>query len=94
MVIAAGPFSGQAAKLAGLELPLTILRRQKVIIGQDAAIPQDAPMTIYVPSGAYWRPEVGGAAMGWAIPEKPSEPMEKVPTDWTFPALVMRKYRS
>ncbi|MBM4464542.1 MAG: FAD-binding oxidoreductase [Chloroflexi bacterium] len=91
VVIAAGPFSGQVARLAGLELPLTILRRQKVIVGQDAAIPQDAPMTICVPSGAYWRPEVGGAAMGWATPEEPGEPLEKVPTDWAFPALVMEE---
>jgi len=90
-VIAAGPFSGQVAGLAGVELPLTILRRQKVIIGQDAAIPQDAPMTICVPLGAYWRPEVGGGALGWAAPEEPSEPLEKVPTDWVFPALVLEE---
>lgn len=91
VVIAAGPFSGQVAGLAGLELPLTILRRQKAIIGQDPAIPQDAPMTICVPSGAYWRPEVGGAAIGWALPEEPGEPLEKVPTDWAFPAIVIEE---
>ena len=91
VVIAAGPFSGQVAGFVGLELPLAILRRQKVIIGQDSAIPQDAPMTISLPSGAYWRPEVGGGAMGWAIPEEPSEPLEKVPTDWAFPALLLEE---
>jgi sarcosine oxidase subunit beta len=91
VAIAAGPFSGKVAGLAGVELPLTILRRQKVIIGQDPAIPQDAPMTIFIPSGAYWRPEVGGGALGWATPEEPGEPMEKVPTDWTFPALVLEE---
>ncbi len=91
VVIAAGPFSGQVAALAGVELPLTILRRQKVIIGQDPAIPQDAPMTISLPSGAYWRPEVGGGAIGWALPEEPSEPLENVPTDWAFPALVIEE---
>jgi len=93
VVIAAGPFSGRVAKFAGLELPLTILRRQKAIIGQDSAIPQDAPMTICVPSGAYWRPEVGGAAIGWAeaIPEEPGEPLENVPTDWAFPAIVIEE---
>jgi len=91
VVIAAGPFSGQVAALAGVELPLSILRRQKVIIGQDPVIPQDAPMTISLPSGAYWRPEVGGAAIGWALPEERSEPLEKVPTDWAFPALVIEE---
>ncbi len=92
VVIAAGPFSGQVAGLAGLELPLTILRRQKAIIGQqDPAIPQGAPMTISVPSGAFWRPEVGGAAIGWALPEEPGEPLENVPADWAFPALVLEE---
>lgn len=93
VVIAAGPFSGRVAGLAGLELPVTILRRQKVVISQAPAIPQDAPMTISLPSGAHWRPEVGGAAVGWAtaIPEEPSEPLEKVPTDWTFPAVAIEE---
>jgi glycine/D-amino acid oxidase-like deaminating enzyme len=29
--------------------------------------------------------------MGWATPEKPGEPLEKVPTDWAFPALVLEE---
>jgi sarcosine oxidase subunit beta len=91
VVIAAGPFSGWVAGLAGLELPLDLLRRQKVIIGQDPVIPQDAPLTISLPSGAYWRPEVGGGTMGWGLPEEPGEPLENVPTDWAFPALVMEE---
>jgi len=91
VVIAAGPFSSQVAGLAGLELPLTLLRRQKVIIGQDSAIPQDAPMTITIDSGAYWRPEVGGGTIGWATPEEPGEPLEKVPTDWAFPAIAIEE---
>jgi glycine/D-amino acid oxidase-like deaminating enzyme len=50
-------------------------------------------MTISVPSGAHWRPEVGGAAIGWAeaIPEESSEPLENVPTDWAFPALALEE---
>lgn len=93
VVIAAGPFSGQVAQWAGAELPLTILRRQKCIIAPHPAIPQDAPMTIDLSTGAFWRPEVGGAALGWsnALPEEPSEPLENVPTDWTFPALVLEE---
>lgn len=93
VVIAAGPFSGKVAQLAGVELPLTILRRQKFIIASHPDIPPDAPMTIDLSKGAYWRPEVGGAALGWAdaLPEQPAEPLEKVPTDWTFPPLVLEE---
>jgi len=93
IVVAAGPFSGVVARLAGVELPLTILRRQKAVIGYDDLIPQDAPMTIDLTTGAYWRPEVGGAALGWAIDEDPSMPSENVPVDWHFAALVLHQVR-
>ena len=93
VVIAAGPFSGVVAEMAGVELPLTIVRRQKAIIGHDDLIPQDAPMTIDVASGAYWRPEVGGAALGWAIDEDPTAPAETVPVDWEFAAIVLNQVK-
>ncbi len=89
VVVAAGPFSGVVAACAGVSLPLTLLRRQKVILGRVPAVPRDAPMTIDADTGAYWRPEVDGAALGWALPEPPGEPLDKVPTDWTFPAVVL-----
>jgi len=45
-----------------------------------------------VGNGAYWRPESGGALIGWADPdEPPGEPAEDLPTDWDFPATVMEK---
>lgn len=91
VVVAAGPFGGIVARMAGVELPLSIVRRQKAILAPHALIPQDAPMTVDLESGAYWRPEVGGAALGWAHPEDPGVPLERVPTDWMFPMLVLEK---
>jgi sarcosine oxidase subunit beta len=88
-VIAAGPFAGVVASWVGVQLPLANLRRQKVVLGQVPVIPPHAPMTIDNDTGVYWRPEVAGAALGWALPEPPSEPLELVPTDWTFPAVVL-----
>ncbi len=93
VVIAAGPFSGVVAKKAGIDLPLTILRRQKAIVGHDEFIPPSAPMTIDMVTGAYWRPEVGGAALGWAIDEDPSMPSENVPVDWQFAAMVLHQVK-
>ncbi len=52
-------------------------------------MPRHAPMTIDNDTGVLWRPEVVGAAFGWALPEPASEPLELVPTDWTFPAVVL-----
>jgi sarcosine oxidase subunit beta len=89
VVVAAGPFSAAVADYVGVSLPLTLLRRQKVILGNVFGVPPDAPMTIDADTGVYWRPEAGGAALGWALPEPPGEPLDRVPTDWTFPAVAL-----
>ena len=90
-VVAAGPFSGRVAQLAGAELPLSVLRRHKAIIGQHPLVPRAAPLTVDLDSGVHWRPEGPGAALAWAeaLPEQPGEPLEQVPTDWTFPCIAM-----
>ncbi len=93
VVIAAGPFSGKVAEMAGVTLPVELIRRHKVIIGEHPLIPHDAPMTIDIDTGAHWRPEGPGAALAAPPfqPEEPGQPMDQVPTDWTFPALAMEE---
>jgi glycine/D-amino acid oxidase-like deaminating enzyme len=46
-------------------------------------------MTLDVDTHAYWRPEAGGAFLGMGLDEPGTEPADPVPTDWTFPAVVM-----
>ncbi len=78
--------------MAGLDLPLEPVRRQKAFIAPKPQIPQYAPMTIDLVREAYWRPETGGAYIGWVDPDEPvSEPSEDVPTDWDFPAITLDK---
>ncbi len=89
VVVAAGPFTKAVLSWAGVDVPMICLRRQKAILADVPQVPPEAPMTIDQDTGAFWRPEVGGAALGWALPEEPSEPTERVPTDWTFPAVVL-----
>lgn len=90
VVIAAGPFSGKVAGLAGLTLPVVIERRQKAVV-HSALVPPDGAMTIDLDTGAYWHPEPGGAVFGWgeAVPERPSDPLDHVPADWDYPAIAM-----
>jgi sarcosine oxidase, subunit beta len=81
-VIAAGPFSGVVASHAGIDLPLVTLQRQKIVIPQCEAVPQDAPMTIDDDTGAHWRPALGGAYCLFTDPTTPpSAPSENVPPD-------------
>lgn len=85
VVIATGPYSQRVAALAGADLPLRILRRHRVTIGQHPLIPQDAPMIVDQDTGAHWRPEKPGAALAWAqASEPPGEPVDDVRTNPMF----------
>ena len=91
VVNAAGPFAGVIGRMAGVDLPLEPVRRQKVFIA-SAAVPPEAPFTVDLVNDAYWRPESGGALMGWVDMDEPvSEPMENPIGDWDFPAICLDK---
>jgi sarcosine oxidase subunit beta len=92
VVNAAGPFAGVVGRMAGVDLPLEPVRRQKVFISPKPSIPQDAPLTIDLVEDAYWRPETGGAYIAWVDPDEPAgEPAEELPTDWDYAAIVLEK---
>ena len=92
VVNAAGPFAGVVGRMAGLDLPLEPVRRQKVFISSKPQIPQDAPLVIDIVRDTYWRPEVGGAYIAWVDPDEPvGEPAEELPTDPYFAAIVLEK---
>ena len=94
VINAAGPFAGEIGRMAGVDLPLEPVRRQKVYIRTSVAIPQDAPFTVDVNNNSYWRPEAGGVIIGWVDMDEPaSQSTERVPTDWEFPALTLDKVK-
>jgi sarcosine oxidase subunit beta len=85
VVVAAGPFSGEVARLAGVELPVTGVRRQKLVMPEVPQVPPAAPMTIDDDTGAHWRPAFRGASLLYADPSTPpSRPSEDVPLDHRF----------
>ena len=85
-VVAAGPFSGEVGKLAGIDVPLSLVRRQKLIMPNVPEAPQDAPMTIDEETGAHWRPALQeGAYLLWTAPGVPPGPaLWDVPTSADF----------
>jgi sarcosine oxidase subunit beta len=90
-VNAAGPFAGVIGRMAGLDLPLEPVRRQKVFVA-SAVVPPEAPFTVDLVNDSYWRPESGGALLGWVDTEEPvTEPMENPLGDWDFPAICLDK---
>jgi sarcosine oxidase subunit beta len=85
VVVAAGPFSGEAARLAGVELPVSTVRRQKLVLPEVPQVPASAPMTIDDDTGVHWRPAFRGAALLFADPATPpSPPSDDVPPDHRF----------
>lgn len=90
-VVAAGPYSGKVAALAGVSLPITPVRRHRAGIKAHALIPRDAPMSVSLETGAHFRPEGPGAWFGWsnAFEEPPREPTDDVKVNPMFPALAL-----
>ncbi len=90
-VIATGPLSRPLAALAGVDLPLVTVRRQKLILPEVPEVPADGPMTIDEETGAHWRPASGRGA--WLLhtdpATEPSEPTMDVPTDHRFAFRLM-----
>ncbi|MBI5580252.1 MAG: FAD-binding oxidoreductase [Deltaproteobacteria bacterium] len=89
VVDAAGPFAGVIGKMVGLDLPLELVRRQKTYI-RTPKTPANAPFTIDLVNGSYWRPEAGGGLLGWVDPdEPPTPPLENPKGDYEFPLFCL-----
>ena len=89
-IIAAGPFSGQVAALAGVTLPVHTVARQKIVMPECDLVPGHAPMVIDDDTGAHWRPALRGAYLLFTDPATaPSPPTENVPPDHGAALRVM-----
>jgi len=87
-VIAAGPLSELLARAAGVELPVSAVRRQRVLLWDVPEVPRDAPMTIDEETTTHWRPVASGAYLLHPDASEPgAAPVEDVPAD---PAFALR----
>ncbi len=59
VVNAAGPWGGEVAHMAGIELPLSPINRQVFAVKPETAVDRTLPLVI-APSGLYFRSETGG----------------------------------
>lgn len=71
VVICAGPWSGELGRLAGVEIPVSPLRRMCFTTDPFDAIPHDAPMTIEMPNTFHFRPEGSGFLLGTSDQHEP-----------------------
>ena len=88
VVNCAGPYAGVIGKMAGLDIPLKTVKRQKVYIRTSfKGFPENAPFTVDLVNHSYWRPEAGGLLCAWVNPDEPeSAPADELATEWDFAA--------
>jgi sarcosine oxidase subunit beta len=89
-VIAAGPLSELLAREAGIDLPVSAVRRQRVLLWDVPEVPRDAPMTIDEETTTHWRPVASGAYLLYPDATEPgAEPVEDVPADPAFATRLL-----
>lgn len=70
VICVAGPWSQQVAAMAGVDLPVSPLRRQIVITEPVPDLPPRLPMTIEFASSFYFHGEGRGVLMGMSDPDE------------------------
>jgi sarcosine oxidase subunit beta len=91
VVNAAGPWAGQVAAMAGLELPVGPLKRHLFFTDIFDEIPKNLPMIIDVNSGWYLKREGSGLILGGPTGEKSFNPhVDFDAEEWTAAQSVHR----
>ena len=63
VVNATGPWAARLASMAGIDIPVRPRRRQVVVVDPETPVEEDAPLTIDLDTGVYFRPEREGVAI-------------------------------
>ncbi len=70
VVNAAGPWAAQVGQLAGVEVPVSPLRRQIINTQPFEPLPRPLPMVIDLTNGFHFRREGEGILMAWPDPDE------------------------
>lgn len=93
VVDAAGPWAGQVAALAGVELPVAPLRRQIVVTTPLPGIPDDFPFVIDFSRSLYFHREGRGILTGQSNPDEKPGFDQSVDHAWTERHLETAMWR-
>ncbi|MGH7775946.1 MAG: NAD(P)/FAD-dependent oxidoreductase [Candidatus Dormibacterales bacterium] len=80
--VAAGAWSGQVGRMAGVEIPVLPYRRHIFVTDTFEALPRSAPMTVDFATSLYFHPEGDGVLIGMSDRDQP--PGFDTETDWSF----------
>jgi sarcosine oxidase, subunit beta len=92
VVNATGAWAGGLGKLAGLEIPVTPLRRQVAPTVLTAALPEEMPMTIFLGDGFHLRVRDGRVLLLWPQPPAGADPFDDRFDESWLPGLLERAH--
>jgi sarcosine oxidase subunit beta len=93
VVNAAGAWAAEVARMAGVELPVTPVRRQVAATAYTDVLPSDMPMTIFTDDGFHLRVRDGRVLLLWPGPALPHREADiAFDRDW-LPEVVTRAHR-
>ncbi len=82
VVIAAGPWSGEVGRLAGIDLPVRPVRRQIAVTTPLPALAPEFPFVIDFSRALYFHRESGGVLTGMSNPDEPPGFETSVDPEW------------
>ncbi len=82
VVNAAGPWAGEVARLAGVDLPITPVRRQWLTTTPLPELPRDFPFVIDFAQALYFHPEGEGVLTGMSNPHEKPGFNQQVDPEW------------
>jgi sarcosine oxidase subunit beta len=82
VVNAAGPWAGLIGEMAGVEIPITPVRRQWFVTSHLPEIPPDFPFVIDFAQSLYFHREGNGLLIGMSNPDEPPGFDQNVDPDW------------
>lgn len=82
VVNAAGPWAAQVGRMAGVDIPISPVRRQIVVTGPIAELPPDFPFVIDFARSLYFHREGPGILTGMSNPNEPPGFDQSVDREW------------
>ncbi len=83
VVNTAGPWAGQVAALAGIDVPIVPMRRQIVVTTPLPAVPPTFPFVLDYRTGLYFHREGQGILTGQGNPDQPAGFDQSIDHEWT-----------